>query len=1313
MKNSTLILLLFFSSIIGKNIYAQCSLTAEFYFAPDTAQVGYDLTFYPEMDTVCDTLIYSWGFPGGSPSSSVLRSPIVSYSSSGIKNVTLIIDSAGVRDTATHTVYILAGGGGPVIGFVGGATEEVCNNSVHFVTLQITPNGTQPYTIVLENNWNNTQATYTEIVAGGQITLPIMVEAETDCGFGEVSYTIVNFHDDNFNGAINGAANTWWFGVVDCCPTIVNNGDFDQVLCDVTDFDTDLTTVFPNCCNVFSIQNRYCIDQTDNSSNLWPAWPALEQLSNAMKIDGSNLTQVQNACGINLCPWMLWEDEVVIIDNRDYHINFIVSNVQPISNPLNLQIRVTDLSGTLLFSSPTYVVTGNPFGTFNTQWRQYGEQWNSGINTGTVRLGIYQMPNPGVPGNGFPGSGMDYAIDNIVMQPEGGEREICGVLESCAPIESLCPILLGDGWTSGTFYPTSDDYLAANASTTISTSAWIEINGIFTINTPSSGPLINPSFEFLACPNVLLYPGASIEIDPSAQPVDLVIWYSHLRAICDEMWQEIFVSDPDCGVYVWNSTIEDAEQAIYSEHCGNFYIENSTFNKNWISIRANVCGATQQIPSYVYATTFECDDFLLPPHATDFSLAAMDNFEFGPFTFGRTLFASDQNIVRGSHNGIIAYDVDLTVHNTLFDGKQAPVSGITMDFGVFNEGVGVGAPSGELWVGDYQSINPFAKCNFFDCEVGVFSQFSSLHVFENVFSTSSIYGSTFTRGVVAENSKNQTIEINKNTIQLFDIGVRSMMNTLSNVDINDNIITVKEPTTGGSGPVKYGIFADDAQPTLTSTTEIARNTISKGLYGIWVRNQKQTQVIDNYVYPLNSNNLLNLKVGILVEGTTSPRISTNFVQGDTKQNYSTTYTTNQGISIRNTNARAEECNVTDRLFSGLTFFGNCNYSKIRGNDVRRHHWGWGMDACNIGSPQGNAILDQGNLWTGNGFGVFGQYALRAINPGTTTFQLWVEPPFTNPPFKIPVTVGPFNPLIPNPPGTAIASNPNSRYECDYYPGFTGGGGGEGMSISEFQIATDEVDSIAETEEMKWMMRRSFFEKLDDDLTLLDSSFVIEYFFDSLAQENIGILSDVSDSLTLLSDSTMMGDSLASLRLEKIDAALDKNSEVNANLAPEINEKAVNQIYLNTVAKGILEYTQEEYDELFAIASQCPWVGGNSVYSARTMLGIETDTLVIEDEIICSSLNREKETNEKGIEEFSNFRIAPNPANDFAIVYFQIEQDGLLKILNSLGEIVYQQPVSTDYNFIGVSIGEFPQGIYFLQIEVNNGLTPTLKLVVNH
>lgn len=79
-------------------------LVANFTASTQTASSGASIQFYDASSG--DPTNYSWSFPGGSPSSSTLQNPVVTYDNVGTYDVTLSVSGNGQSDTETKTNFI-------------------------------------------------------------------------------------------------------------------------------------------------------------------------------------------------------------------------------------------------------------------------------------------------------------------------------------------------------------------------------------------------------------------------------------------------------------------------------------------------------------------------------------------------------------------------------------------------------------------------------------------------------------------------------------------------------------------------------------------------------------------------------------------------------------------------------------------------------------------------------------------------------------------------------------------------------------------------------------------------------------------------------------------------------------------------------------------------------------------------------------------------------------------------------------------------------------------------------------------------------
>ena len=178
------------------------------------------------------------------------------------------------------------------------------------------------------------------------------------------------------------------------------------------------------------------------------------------------------------------------------------------------------------------------------------------------------------------------------------------------------------------------------------------------------------------------------------------------------------------------------------------------------------------------------------------------------------------------------------------------------------------------------------------------------------------------------------------------------------------------------------------------------------------------------------------------------------------------------------------------------------------------------------------------------------------------------------------------------------------------------------------------------------------------------------------------------------------------------------SIVNQNITPkclfEENQKTVNSIYLKEAAysnenaqnMGLqipipssrndrYKYNTTEIQVLNTIAYQNPMQGGDAVFMARIMLGID-----VRDDMKTKSLI--KKTLDKG-RRIENYKLYPNPNNGEMQFSYTLatNETGVLKIYNAQVENVGTYPLVSGENILTVSAPQLMDGMYFYAVFVNN------------
>jgi len=166
--------------------------------------------------------------------------------------------------------------------------------------------------------------------------------------------------------------------------------------------------------------------------------------------------------------------------------------------------------------------------------------------------------------------------------------------------------------------------------------------------------------------------------------------------------------------------------------------------------------------------------------------------------------------------------------------------------------------------------------------------------------------------------------------------------------------------------------------------------------------------------------------------------------------------------------------------------------------------------------------------------------------------------------------------------------------------------------------------------------------------------------------------------------------------------------VNSTITPEnlaaYNEVVVNDIYLDTWAREIYEFDSTWYATLSDIAQQNPISGGMAVYTARVMLGVDYDDNSPEEE---SRIAAGENSKDKFI------HVYPNPAADEITVEYSLNDDeqGVIIISDMTGRELLKQTIAGGMNVIQISTSEIANGIYHLNLKVNDELIGNQKLVI--
>lgn len=178
---------------------------------------------------------------------------------------------------------------------------------------------------------------------------------------------------------------------------------------------------------------------------------------------------------------------------------------------------------------------------------------------------------------------------------------------------------------------------------------------------------------------------------------------------------------------------------------------------------------------------------------------------------------------------------------------------------------------------------------------------------------------------------------------------------------------------------------------------------------------------------------------------------------------------------------------------------------------------------------------------------------------------------------------------------------------------------------------------------------------------------------------------------------------------KIEQAQATNSTIAANSETEEWHKQVNNVYLNTIAKGVYTFNESQWNTISSIAFKCPLVGGEAVYRARGMYASVKDTLY-DDQQLCAlaGVYYKKEPakqNPNLNQQVVSFKLNPNPAADYTSLSCNqvISGEWQLKITDYAGRDLITETVVFSSKQLRIATDMLSSGTYLLRLS-QNGVT---------
>ena len=850
---------------------------------------------------------------------------------------------------------------------------------------------------------------------------------------------------------------------------------------------------------------------------------------------------------------------------------------------------------------------------------------------------------------------------------------------------------------------------------------------------------VNDTLKLMRC-NVYMNAGAHIivqnggylDIDSSVVMGCLTMW----RGITVEDFGELLVHE--------GSTIADADTTVLANNKAkatlhNAYIRNFVLGV-YMPPSANVYynGTTLKIEQTTFDfTTFKPNYTGQNTHGSKPECGVLLNDWIG--TIGG-IQSYELNVFNNLNTGIVSMGSILTVKRSIFKNINYDTFNATPYRGTAITSIKNNNHSGKLTVlpeaWSYTTVDSSYR--------GIYTNGSEL-------TATYLHLLNVRTGVEQMNAPMlSTNTISNCTITASHIAIKMLSNAFAKfMYASNNNITINGMTTSGLSLAHYGIWMSEGNANTFVRYNASNNilNLNNALHGIYAGALNTAKIKYNTI-KLNGNGS-----GISVFANQRSNVSCNNVEGT----YSSGITGNSmGYTIGNSNNKLTvSCNQSDSTYRGFNFGGSNPGSVFKGNEMNQHYIGLYL---NTGSPNNPTYIGTqphfGNRWNGPFASGFGGVNLTS-NPWVQASRFDVNP----------LSGSVYNPVV-TPSSWFHQDTIGTAFACGYSTICSTPPPAMADTTIRDLIELGIFDATEILAEAKAIAEEYIYKELAEDSALWYSDSTYIQFMENNQDEPVAYLYDAEEYLraAFTYDSTLMAlaDScnlqIAALTdsIEKLDenhpagwevirdqilytieflnqtiynlhlqreaifndnltnAELQNSYVVNGEL-PELNSAYMNEMEINYMeTNGDLQFLRDNYSGIFAIASQCPYVGGKAVERARTYIALINDSISYDDTNICLQSGVYRIGNDTTEKIKSTYiKIKPNPANDKVTIQLTGIVDGICKIQirNVLNEVIQDYVFDCKKQKYIINVSSLKQGIYSITVNANRKKNIINKLVI--
>ncbi len=802
----------------------------------------------------------------------------------------------------------------------------------------------------------------------------------------------------------------------------------------------------------------------------------------------------------------------------------------------------------------------------------------------------------------------------------------------------------------------SSNYPAGFVSTQVNVRGDFYIVADFTIH--------SSTLEMDSSAHIYVLPGVTLNIENN----------SFIQA-CGTHWKGIYLADGSF-LNISGSTISQADTAISAEGSAQVILHDNVLSNNFTGLSLHDGNFNTSV---IEGNRFQGS---LQIGQKGIRLSNVPQVSIGQIS-------GDQNIFRALYYGIYALNSDAEILACTFDSifrTCTPGPGSFEKACSFFSGSAVlgysPASKNVITVGG----SPAKACYFYNCRSGItLIGDVNLTASHNLFDNASYQRSETSYAIYAIESDSSERTIVENHVDNFKNGFHLYNSLSAKVRIFNNFFNHHSLANSPAGNI--AISLESVNPNAADTLEIDNNFISHFDKGIIAANQQRLCIRGNQIAIDYSTIPDRTWAGIKVYRGIGDTIFNNTITRAwaplnvfEKRLF--------GISMESGEDNVVNNNTLINLGTGIRFFNSAIQNIVTCNSLSQNLNQITLEVAHIGD-QGDASRASDNFWTRLDNGQ--QQTLANILIIDSVFLpplpvWWVQ----NLPGFHPDINGLNCPgyICPFPSPISISSAPSAN-SCSY-----GCNDPDCIQALVADLISSLLGSTDPDNMTEYLKRKYAFDLIKQDTLLMHlgnaNDIKLQDFYAEMSLSNSFYLNAILDLLS---------------RNDTLYASIINSFITPENLF-ESNIIMLNEIYLATWAQGNFYIDSISRAKLEFIALQNPISGGEAVYGARIMLGLDIADYYFE-------FNSQKQRKETITTANTLGRIIPNPnSGEMQFVYRLKEEDNaLLEIFDIKGVLLQSFKLDPFVQSIPIHMEDLPCGIYPYRLIINDTKISSDKILI--